>query len=87
MLSLRSLIPATGESLGITVIVLDAVFLTLAAIAICFRLWARKLNRLSLCFNDYAIIAAWVGPYQSSQFETNTPKAIHSWSCCYSSHG
>lgn len=52
--------PTHGDSLGITVIVLDALFLGLAAVAIGIRLWARKIQGLDLSLNDYAAVLAWV---------------------------
>ncbi|CAF9942357.1 hypothetical protein IMSHALPRED_003637 [Imshaugia aleurites] len=51
--------PTHGDSLGITVIVLDALFLGLAAVAIGIRLWARKIQGLDLSLNDYAAVLAW----------------------------
>ena len=60
MLQSRSLIPATGDSLGIAVIVVDAVFLSLAAVALALRVWSRRIKGQRLCFNDYAVLAAWV---------------------------
>ena len=61
MLSSRGLMPLTGNSLGITVVVLDSVFLSLAVVAISLRIWSRRMNKQTLCFNDYAIVLAWVG--------------------------
>ena len=67
MLRVRTPIPATGDSLGIAVIAIDAVFLTLAAVALALRLWSRRINGQSLCLNDYAVLLAWVYtlPYRS----------------------
>ena len=36
------------------------IFLVLPPIFVALRLWARRLKRTSLCFNDYAIIFAMV---------------------------
>jgi hypothetical protein len=55
-----TLIPKTGDQLGISVIIVDVLFLALAALAICFRLWARRMTKKPLCFNDYAVIVALV---------------------------
>lgn len=53
-------IPATGDSLGIAVIVVDVVFLALAAVAIGLRLWSRRITSLALSLNDYLVVMAWV---------------------------
>ena len=53
-------IPPSGDGLGITVITVEATVLTLALVSIGLRLWARRIKQLSLVFNDYAIIVAWV---------------------------
>lgn len=41
-------------------IIVEVVFLALDFIAVGLRLWARRLKRRSLEFNDYAILAALV---------------------------
>ena len=56
----RSFAPAQGELLDITVIVLDTLLLSIAAVAICIRLWSRKIQGLGLYLNDYAAVLAWV---------------------------
>lgn len=56
----RSLVPTQGDSLGITVIVLDALFLGLSAVAVGIRLWSRRIQGLGLSLNDYAAVLAWV---------------------------
>ena len=56
----RSLGPGQGDPLGTIVVVLDSVFLSLAAVAICIRLWSRKIQGLGLYLNDYAAVLAWV---------------------------
>lgn len=56
----RSLLPATGASLSIAVVVLDAVFLFLAAVALAMRVWSRRISEQPLCLNDYLVICAWV---------------------------
>lgn len=60
MLLQRNLIPDHGDGLGITVIVLDAFFLTLAAVALGIRVWSRRIQGCRLCFNDYSVLLAWV---------------------------
>lgn len=56
----RSLGPGQGDPLGITIVVLDCVLLSLAAVAICIRLWSRKIQGLGFYLNDYAAVLAWV---------------------------
>lgn len=46
--------------MGITAIVINSVFLSLATIAISIRLYSKKLQRHSLLLNDYAAMLAWV---------------------------
>lgn len=41
-------------------IIVEAVFLALDYVAVGLRLWARRLKRKSLEFNDYAILTALV---------------------------
>ena len=45
---------------AVKLIVICVVFLPLAAIATCLRIWARRLKRVPLTLNDYLIIAALV---------------------------
>ena len=56
----RSLAPGQGDPLGITVVVLDSFLLSLSAVAICIRLWSRKIQGQGLYLNDYAAVLAWV---------------------------
>lgn len=49
--------------IGIAVLVVDLVFLTLAAGALCLRIWARRIMKLTLRLNDYAAVIAWVGEF------------------------
>lgn len=67
-ISIMGLIPATGDSLGITPLVTDSIFLALAAVAVILRVWSRRIMQTSLCFNDYAVIVAWV---RESPFRMN----------------
>ena len=46
---------------AVEIIVVSFVFLFLAVIALIFRLLSRRIQRIKLCFNDYAIILAMVG--------------------------
>lgn len=45
---------------AVKVVVKCVVFFVLATITVSFRSWARKIKGLFLCFNDYAINAAFV---------------------------
>lgn len=54
------LIPSSADSLGIALLIVDFVFIALAAIAILLRVWARRIQKASLCLNDYAVMVAWV---------------------------
>lgn len=56
----RSLVQAKNNPLGVTVLVLDSFFLTLAAAALAVRITSRKLQGLQLCLNDYTALLAWV---------------------------
>ena len=55
-----SVIQAEKNPLGVTVLVLDSLFLFLAAVALAIRITSRKIQGLQLCFNDYAALVAWV---------------------------
>ncbi len=46
--------------LGVTSIVLDALFLGLAGVALGIRLRSRSIQGNGLCFNDYAALCTWV---------------------------
>ena len=56
----RSLTTSYWDGLGISTIVIDAVFLGLATVAVGIRLWSRKIQQHILVLNDYAAILAWV---------------------------
>lgn len=56
----RGLITTHGNDMGIAVVVLDTLFLGLAAVAIGIRLWSRKIQNHGLALNDYAAVLAWV---------------------------
>jgi hypothetical protein len=45
---------------GIELLVLIVLFLAFATIAVGLRIWARRIKRRSLGFNDYACFVAWV---------------------------
>lgn len=45
---------------GIQVIAVCTIFSMLAAIAAGLRIWARRLQNVSLLFNDYFVLAAMV---------------------------
>ena len=51
---------AEKNPLGVTLLVLDPLFLFLAAVALAIRITSRKIQGLQLCFNDYAALLAWV---------------------------
>ena len=59
-MSRTNLIPTRPNGLGITVVVLDTLFLSLAAVAVGIRLWSRNIQKLGLSLNDYAAVLAWV---------------------------
>lgn len=46
--------------LGVAGIAINAVFVALAALALFIRLISRRIQRLLLSFNDYAVLLAWV---------------------------
>ena len=56
----RSLFQPEKDRLGVAVIVLDSIFLALAAVALAIRIASRKIQGLQLCLNDYAALLAWV---------------------------
>ena len=45
---------------GIDLIILTVVFLALATVAVGLRVWARRIRRRALGFDDYACFVAWV---------------------------
>ena len=47
-------------ALGKRAIIIEAVTLALAILSLSLRLWARKINKRSLCLNDYLIVLALV---------------------------
>lgn len=51
---------AVKSPLGIVVIAVIASLVALDTAALGIRLWSRRLRGLSLCFNDYAVLLAWV---------------------------
>lgn len=50
---------AEKSPLGIVVIAIIASLVALDIAALGIRLWSRRLQGLSLCFNDYAVLLAW----------------------------
>ena len=56
----RSLLPPGKNPLGVTVIVLDALLLGIAAIALGIRFRSRSIQGTCLTLNDYAVLVAWV---------------------------
>lgn len=48
------------NSRGIALIVVESIAILLAIVAICLRIWARRIKRSVLCFNDYAVLVALV---------------------------
>ena len=56
----RSLSPSRDNTLEITLVAINAVFLGLATVAIGIRLWSREIQRCGLALNDYAAMLAWV---------------------------
>lgn len=51
---------AVKSPLCIVVIAISAFLVALDTAALGIRLWSRRLQGLSLCFNDYAMLLAWV---------------------------
>ena len=49
---------------ALKLLVVSASCFALASGAVALRLWARRIKGCCLCFNDYAILAAWVGKYK-----------------------
>ena len=49
---------------ALKLLVVSASCFALASGAATLRLWARRIKGCRLCFNDYAILAAWVGRYK-----------------------
>lgn len=45
----------------VALIFINSIMITMAALAICLRLWSRRMKRTFLQFNDYIILVAWVG--------------------------
>lgn len=45
---------------GAKIVTICVMILSLATTAIAFRPWSRKIKGFTLCFNDYAILAAFV---------------------------
>ena len=56
----KALVSAGANPLGVTVIVLDTLLLSIAAIALGIRLRSRKIQRVNLTLHDYAVLVAWV---------------------------
>ena len=50
----------SADVLGIRVLIVTIVFTVLATLAVCGRLWARRLKKISLAANDIIIIIALV---------------------------
>lgn len=46
--------------LGVASIAINSVFVGLAALALGIRFNSRRIQRLRLSFNDYAVLLAWV---------------------------
>ena len=46
--------------LGVVIIAITVFLVALDTAALGLRLWSRRLQGLSLCFNDYAVLLAWV---------------------------
>ena len=46
--------------LGVTSIAINSTFVGLAAVALCIRFISRRIQRVRLSFNDYAVFLAWV---------------------------
>lgn len=49
---------------ALKLLVVSASCFALASGAVALRLWTRRIKGCCLCFNDYAILAAWVGRYK-----------------------
>lgn len=56
-----SLIPSTGDSRGIGLVVVCTVFLAIAIFAVSLRIWSRRIQKIPFRLNDYAIYVALVG--------------------------
>ena len=50
---------------ALKLLVISASCFALASGAVTLRLWARRTKGCHLCFNDYTILAAWVGRYNN----------------------
>ena len=50
---------------ALKLLVVSASCFALASGAVTLRLWARRIKGCHLCFNDYAILAAWVRRYNN----------------------
>ena len=77
-----TLIPSEGDSRGIELLIVTAVFVALAAVAVFFRVWSRRIQKHALCFNDYSIFVALVQhPFEMWQANEQWHSYIHrvSW--------
>jgi hypothetical protein len=51
---------AEGNSQGVMVVAVSAIFEAFAITAVALRMWSRRLKKASLAANDYAILLALV---------------------------
>ena len=58
------------DDLGERTVIIEAVFLFLATVSLCLRLWGRKISQRSLCLNDYFVMIAWVSSQSRSQLDS-----------------
>ena len=56
----RAAVEAFAKAEGIKLLVVVVVFLALAIVAVGLRIWARRIKRSKLQWNDYSIILALV---------------------------
>ena len=52
-----------GDSQGVMLIAIIAIFWTLAVVSVALRIWARHIKKVQFVINDYAIFVAIVSPW------------------------
>ena len=67
MLFVRDL-DANLNALGLRTVIIEAVALFFATVALGLRIWTRRISKRPLCFNDWAIIFAWVSGDSASSY-------------------
>ncbi len=74
-----TLIPSEGDSKGIAVCIVSVVFWTLAVMAVCLRLWARRIQKTALSLNDYAVFVALVSLFADSGCHLTDIILVHNY--------